>query len=222
NLIAETDTMDETQGKSLIARVFDRVLPTAPDFFGLLAEQSRNVEQTVELLVELMETGSAEVGARIKVEEHRADDVKLANIHTLNEAFSTPIDREDIYRAIVDLDAIVNFCKDTVNEMDALGVAPDQFTLEMSRLLFTGATALRNGFGKLGRMTAEAAEDAEHARKAERKVEKLYRVALAELFKGTDYIQMFKKREIYRHLTNAAERMAHCASTLHDIIVKIA
>ena len=28
-------------GKSLIARVFDRVLPTAPDFFSLLAEQSR-------------------------------------------------------------------------------------------------------------------------------------------------------------------------------------
>ena len=214
--------MDETRGKSLIARVFDRVLPTAPDFYALLAEQSRHVEQTVELLVEFMETGSADVGARIKADEHRADDVKHANIHTLNEAFSTPIDREDIYRAIVDLDAIVNFCKDTVNEMDALGVAPDAFTLEMSKLLSTGATALRNGFGKLGPMTANAAEDAEHARKAERKVEKLYRVALAELFKGTDYIQMFKKREIYRHLTNAAERMAHCAATLHDIVVKMA
>lgn len=209
-------------GKSLIARVFDRVLPTAPDFFSLLAEQSRHVEQTVELLVEFMETGSAEVGARIRQDEHQADDVKNANIHTLNEAFSTPIDREDIYRAIVNLDEVVNFCKDTVNEMDALGVAPDAFTLEMARLLHTGATALRNGYGKLGRMTADAAADAEQARKAERKVDKLYRKALAELFTGTDYIQMFKKREIYRHLTNAAERMAHCAGTLHDIIVKIA
>ena len=32
---------------------------------------------------------------------------------------------------------------------------------------------------------------------------------------------MFKRREIYRHLTNAAERMAHCANTLHDIVVKM-
>ena len=213
--------MDRTQGKSLIARVFDRVLPTAPDFFTLLAEQSRQVEQTVELLVEFMETNSALIGARIQEDEHRADDVKIANIRTLNEAFSTAIDREDIYRAIVNLDDVVNYCKDTVNEMDALGVAPDTFTLEMAKLLLTGATALRNGYGKLGKMSAAAADDAEQARKAGRKVQKLYRVALAELFTGEDYIKMFKKREIYRHLTNAAERMAHCASTLHDIVVKM-
>jgi uncharacterized protein Yka (UPF0111/DUF47 family) len=31
---------------------------------------------------------------------------------------------------------------------------------------------------------------------------------------------MFKRREIYRHLSNAADRMAHCANTLHDIVVK--
>jgi hypothetical protein len=32
---------------------------------------------------------------------------------------------------------------------------------------------------------------------------------------------MFKRREIYRHLTNGAERMAACANTLHDIVVKM-
>jgi hypothetical protein len=32
---------------------------------------------------------------------------------------------------------------------------------------------------------------------------------------------MFKRREIYRHLTNAAHHMAQCANTLHDIVVKI-
>ena len=213
--------MNLNNGKSLIARVFDRVLPTAPDFFASLGEQSRQVERTVELLVEFMETGSADIGAQIQADEQRQDDIKVGNIHILNEAFSTPMDREDIYRAIVNLDEVVNFCKDTVNEMDALGVPPDAFTLEMARLLHTGATALRNGYGKLGRMTADAAEDAEHARKADRRVEKVYREALAELFKGDDYIKMFKTREIYRHLTNAAERMSHCASTLHDIVVKM-
>ena len=54
----------------------------------------------------------------------------------------------------------------------------------MSKQLFTGATALRNGFGKLGRMTAEAAEDAEHARRPSAKVEKLYRAALCRAVHG--------------------------------------
>ncbi|WOP15827.1 DUF47 domain-containing protein [Ottowia sp. SB7-C50] len=213
--------MAHNQGNSLLARLFDRVLPTAPDFFGLLAAQSRAVERTVELLVRFMETGRADISAEIHNDEHAADQVKVANIHTLNEAFSTPIDREDIYRAIVNLDDIVNFCKDTVNEMDALTLQPDGHTLEMSKQLLIGATALRNGFSKLGHNTGDAALDAEGARKATRQVEKLYRVALADLFQGDNYIQMFKKREIYRHLTNAAERMAHCASTLHDIVVKM-
>jgi len=213
--------MSQNQGGKLLERILDRFLPVAPDFFGMLAAQSKAVEHAVELLVEFMETGNAQVGTQIESAEHAADNVKVANIRILNESFSTPIDREDIYRAIVNLDEIVNYSKDAVNEMDALGVSPDHFTLEMARVLLTGATALRNGFAKLGHMTADASQDAEAARKAERHVDKIYRVALANLFQGEDYIQMFKKREIYRHLTNAAERMAHCASTLHDIVVKM-
>jgi hypothetical protein len=91
----------------------------------------------------------------------------------------------------------------------------------MSRFLLIGVQALEAGFGKLAVSPADAATDADAARKAERKVEKLYRKALAQLFTGDDYIAMFKRREIYRHLTNAAERMAHCANTLHDIVVKM-
>ncbi|QDX81732.1 phosphate transport regulator [Denitratisoma sp. DHT3] len=209
--------------KSLLTRLFERFFPRMPDFFVLLHEQSRQVEHTVNLLVRYMESGDdcAEVGQQIRQDEHAADKVKVHNIHTLNEAFSTPIDREDLYRAIVHLDEIVNYCKDTVSEMDALGVKPDAFTLQMAQHLQEGTAALRAGFEKLGKNPAESATDADLARRAERKVEKLYRKALAQLFQGDDYIHMFKRREIYRHLTNAAERMAHCANTLHDIVVKM-
>lgn len=65
------------------------------------------------------------------------------------------------------------------------------------------------------------ASDAGTARRAERRVEKLYRKALVDLFQGEEYINMFKRREIYRHLSNAVDRMAHSANTLHDIIVKM-
>lgn len=214
--------LSRNPGHSLIASVFERVLPKSPDFFHMLARQSRKVAGTVELLVVFMQTSNPEVEAQIHADEHTADDIKVANIHILNEAFSTPIDREDIYRAITNLDEVVNYCKDTVNEMAALGVKPDRFTLEMAQLLLVGANALRDGFAKLGRKNmAAASDDAEVARKAERAIDHLYRDALADLFQGDNYIQMFKKREIYRHLTNAASRMAHCASTLHDIVVKM-
>ena len=34
-------------------------------------------------------------------------------------------------------------------------------------------------------------------------------------------IEIFKKREVYRHLANMADRLAHAGDTLHDIVVKM-
>lgn len=209
------------ESRSILAVIIERVFPKTPDFFEMLMEQSAEVTHSVGHLVEFMETGDMEIGRQVKKDEHEADAIKVRNIHALNEAFSTPIDREDIYRAIMDLDEVVNYCKTTVNEMDVLMVTPDAFMLEMSRLLKEGAESLANGFAKLAKTPAAAAMDADAARKAERRVEKLYRKALPELFQGEDYINMFKRREIYRHIAYAAEHMAACANTLHDIVVKI-
>lgn len=207
--------------RSIVRRVLERIFPSAPDFYSLLASQAQQVEHTVNLLVDFMESPEAAIAKQIKKDEHTADTLKVENIHTLNEAFSTPIDREDIYRAIMALDEVVNYCKTTVNEMDILGVKPDIYTHEMAVCLAEGVRALTAGYHKLGKAPLEAATDADIARKAERRVEKIYRKALAALFQGDDYLNMLKRREIYRHLSNAADRMADCGNTLHDIVVKI-
>ena len=213
--------MSDNARPSIFRRLFERVFPKMPDFFALLTEQCQHVALTTGRLVEFMETGDASVGGLIREDEHEADRVKIRNLHTLNEAFSTPIDREDLYRAIIDLDEIVNYCKTTVSEMEVLGLAPDKHCLEMAMHIKLGTDALAQGYARLAREPAAAAENADAARKAERRVEKNYRRAIAELFVGDDYIHMFKRREIYRHLSNAADRMANCANTLHDIVVKM-
>ena len=207
--------------KTLLARILDRVFPKVPDFFHMLTEQTIMVAKTVNLLVEYMEHGDPKIAERLKQDVHEADLIKMRNLHELNDAFSTPIDREDIYRAIIALDEIVMYCKTTVHEMDVLGVTPDAFMRDISHCIKEGVDALAEGYAKLGTTPATAALNADAARKAERHAEKLYRVALPILFEGSDYINMFKRREIYRHLTNAAENMALCANRLHDIVVKI-
>ncbi|HAF45067.1 MAG TPA: DUF47 domain-containing protein [Gallionellaceae bacterium] len=207
--------------QTLLARILDRVFPKVPDFFHMLSEQNLKVAHTVDLLVEYMEHDGPEVADALKLDVHEADLIKARNLHELNDAFSTPIDREDIYRAIMALDDIVMYCKTTVHEMDVLGVKPDPFLRDISHCLKEGVEALSSGFAKLATTPAAAAHDADAARKAERRAEKQYRIALSTLFEGNDYVSMFKRREIYRHLTNAAHHMAQCANTLHDIVVKI-
>jgi uncharacterized protein Yka (UPF0111/DUF47 family) len=216
--------MDDNQTEAntpIFRRLYERVFPTVADFFGMLAQQSTNAAETTRLLVEFMETGDASVSQKVHDDEHEADRIKAANLSVLSDAFSTPVDREDLFRAITTLDDIVNYCKSTVVEMDMLGLQPDKHSLEIALHIREGAEALAKGFGRLASDPAGAGVDANAARKAERAVEKTYRRAITALFQGDDYLNMFKRREMYRHLSNAADRVADAARALDNIVVKL-
>jgi uncharacterized protein Yka (UPF0111/DUF47 family) len=56
-------------------------------------------------------------------------------------------------------------------------------------------------------------------------VEDVYREAIAALFSGPQDLQhvveMLKLREVYRHLSNAADRGDQAANVICDIVVKM-
>jgi uncharacterized protein Yka (UPF0111/DUF47 family) len=71
-----------------------------------------------------------------------------------------------------------------------------------------------------------AGDHAQRAKALENRVEDVYREALADLFKGPadidHVVMMLKFREVYRHLSNAADRGDEAANVIADIVVKIA
>lgn len=229
------------QSNSVVTRLVDRVFPRMPDFYGLINSQCELVCEAMEVFVDFMETGDKAIGERVRAMEKEGDELKAGNMGILSRAFATPMDREDIYRAIVTIDEILNYAKTTVREVEALEIEPDQYMADMARLLRDGSNALREGYAKLSSQPADADVNAAAARKAERNTEKIYRAALAELFHADDHIdalgqkadkaevdamryviEIFKRREVYRHLSNAADRLEHAGGVLHDIVVQIA
>ena len=246
-----------SEPNSVVSRLINRVFPRMPDFYSLINEQCDLAVEVMSELVAFMSSGNWDKAVLVRKLEKRGDELKARNIDVLNKAFSTPMDREDLYRAIVTVDHVVNYAKTTVREMEVLGVQPDNYTLEMAQLLHQGVVALQRGFRKLSKDPASAEEDADAARKAERNTEKIYRRALADLLDPDHYIKTrndkhsaaiasieglleplgqhsepvalavafvvdtFKQREIYRHLSNAGDRLAHAGEVLHDIVVKI-
>ena len=111
--------------------------------------------------------------------------------------------------------------------------------LELAVLLKEGTYALRSGYSKLSKDPAQAEGDAQ-PRASPSVVLKVYRRALGNLFREEGYvkkledrdtetkvtainlvIEIFKRREVYRHLSNAADRLARAGEVLHDIVVKI-
>lgn len=227
---------------NVVTKLIDRVFPRMPDFYGLMNEQCDLMVSAMDELVNFMRTGDPKTAKLISsVLEKQGDDLKRRNLQYLNSAFATPMDREEIYRAVEGIDHVINYAKTTVREMKTFKVDPDPHTLEIAIYLKEGADALQAGFAKLNSKPEAAEADAAAARKAERQVEKTYRRALAQLFaaesshaklqeKGhataSDTLrcvtEILKRREIYRHMSNAADRLAHTGQTLHDILVKIA
>ena len=227
--------------RSVVARLVDRVLPRMPDFYGLFNKQCDFVATSMGVFVEFLETGDMTLGNRVRELEKEGDELKARQMEILNHAFATPMDREDIYRAIVTIDEILNYAKTTVREIEALKIKPDAHMAEMGRLIRDGCVTLRDGYAKLSTRPMDAEAYAALARKAERNTEKVYRAALAELFDANPYIEglrnnadgaaadamlhvieISKRREVYRHISNAADRLEHAAGVLHDIVVQIA
>jgi uncharacterized protein Yka (UPF0111/DUF47 family) len=112
----------------------------------------------------------------------------------------------------------------------------------MARSILEGTRELLEGYRLLD-AEAEAAEPRSRAaRKSERRVEAAYRDALAELFDTSHLLsdvrrrssgadpkdevlvevvgEVLKRREIYRHLSNAADRVTRAGEILGDIIAK--
>jgi len=205
----------------MITKLIHRVFPKTPDFFYLLHLQCQQVSLTVDNLVLFMSTGDERAGELLKNDEHEADRIRMQSLNQLNQAFSTPMDREDIYRAIAALDRIVTYTKSTYHEMKVLSVDADNASRGMAIELQDGVKALVDGFRLLPTDHNEAVTYAAKARHTERRAEKKYRVAIGELFQGDDYLNMFKHRELYRHLSNATDRVHATANVLQDIIVKL-
>jgi uncharacterized protein Yka (UPF0111/DUF47 family) len=236
------ETIMSASTGNVVTKLVDRLFPRMPDFYGLMNDQCDLLVTTMEDFIDYMRTGSSETGKLIAVVlEKEGDALKRRNLRILNNAFATPMDREEIFRAIEGLDHVINYAKTSVREMEAFDVDPDAYTLEMAIHLKEGAEALQAGFRKIATAPGAAENDAQAARKAERRIEKCYRRALAELFaaeehharlrelgggQGSDALQcvteILKRREVYRHLSNAGDRLAHAGQTLHDIIVEIA
>ena len=229
--------------KNVLIRVAQQMWPRSPNFFELVNEQCDMAVKIMDGLIAYMESADKDRGRHVSKLEKEGEELKRRNLEILNTAFSTPMDREDIYRAIVDVDHVMDYAKTTVREIYMFGVEPDKYTLQMTQHLKEGTTALQKGFRLLREDPIAARAEAQNARKSERNVEKVYRIALTELFDMKSHanairtakndanaeteilvlehvMETLKRRELHRHLSNAADRLARAGNTLHDIIVK--
>ena len=199
--------------------------PRQDNFVRLLIEQAEWTVKGLEALVAYMADGNQASANEVRRCEKEADEVRRILINELNRTFVTPMDREDIFALSRAIDDILDYAYSTVDEMMVLHVTPNPYLQRMVSLLRDAADEVRLAMLRLKDHPGVATDHAQRAKALENRVESVYREAIGALFGGPadpeHIVEMLKLREIYRHLSNAADRGDEAANIINDIVVKM-
>ena len=193
-------------------------------FVELLVHQAEYTVQGMEVLKQYVKEPDDALAERLSQIESEADEVRRILIDELNQTFVTPFDREDIFALSLTVDDMLDYAESTVDELVMLKVPPNPYLERMITLLTDAAMEIYRGVLRLEDHPNVANDHAVRAKALENRVESVYREALADLFKDPkdldDVMEILKLREIYRHLSNAADRGDQAANVIGDIVVK--
>jgi len=193
-------------------------------FHNLIEQQAERTYEGLQLLEKYLVSPSQDLADQLSRKEKEADEVRRILIDELNRTFVTPFDREDIFALSRSIDDVLDYAYTTVNEMAVLNVTPTPYMQRIASLLKDAAYEIYLAMQRLRKHPGVAIDHAQRAKALENRVEAVYREAIADLFNGATDVQhiveMLKKREVYRHLSNAADRGDEAANVISDIVVK--
>lgn len=206
-----------------LAKIFKR---KPNKFLALLLEQTKLTMHGLELLTHYLKKRDSELARQIQETERAADEMRRILIEELMNTFATPFDREDIFSLSRAIDDVLDYANTTVDEMQILDVLPTQPMVQMANLLYEASREFELAIERLQTNHLKVAGDhAQSAKAIENQVEDVYRAALADLFQEPKNLKhmmtILKVREIYRHLSNAADREDEAANIVADIIMKM-
>ncbi len=194
-------------------------------FLQLLIDHATLMVQGFEALHSYVENQNRKHAKTVASIEKQADELRHILIDDLNRTFITPFDREDILALSLAIDDMLDYGNTTVDEMVILDIKSNDYVKKMVALLHESAEKIQLGVIHLADRPRITINHAMEAKSLENQVEELYREALAELFSGPKdlehIVEMLKLREIYRHLSNAADRGDEAANVLSNIVVKM-
>lgn len=193
-------------------------------FYKLIEEQAEITFEGLKRLEKYLKKKSPKLADEISMKEKEADEVRRILIDELNRTFVTPFDREDIFALSRTIDDVLDYANSTVSEMEILDVDPTSFMQRIASLLKDAAYEILLAVQRMKEHPMVAIDHAQRAKALENRVEAVYREAIADLFSGPEdvhhIVEMLKSREVYRHLSNAADRGDEAANVISDVVVK--
>jgi len=210
-------------------RIWDQMFKKGNEFQRLLVEQATLAHEGMKVLYEFLgvssdvqDSGEKRHNMRLKLKktEESGDKARRELINAINSSLVTPLERQDLFSLSNVLDDILDYALNTADEMIIYEVYPDFYLTKMVEKLIRGVSYLEGAVEDLFRNKHISNSSIVKAKSMENEIEETYHEALALLFSGENFKYMFKMREVLRHISNAADRIADAADIMGNIIIK--
>lgn len=199
------------------------LIPREEKYFGLLSHLASRVRDGGALFVKLFQDyqNHAAYAEQIKAIELECDDLSSKITQKLNATFITPIDREDIYLLVTELDDVIDMINDLARRMEMYEVkGPRPDSIEIAGLLGRSTAEIADVFA----LIEQEKNIGDHTRtiaQLEKRADSLYFDAIRGLFKEEkDPIEVIRWMSIYEALENSIDRCKDVAEELEAVMVK--
>ena len=189
-------------------------------YFDLLARQATILSEAARTLARYYDAGDLALAGGIERLEASGDEALRDLIEAIRDSFITPLDRQDLYYLGEAIDDMLDYIESAAVEFKLFGIAATPAMRAMCAALVDGASDIEAAVRAIATDPGQAYARARAASATEDRVEEIYRQAIAELFQGDDVRAMLKVREIYRHLSNSADRADAVGKVIAKIVVK--
>jgi uncharacterized protein Yka (UPF0111/DUF47 family) len=183
---------------------------------SLVLEGARVLTETLDKFENL-----GEYASKIRLIEHKCDEITHSIINLLNETFVTPIDREDIHTLVNSLDDVIDCVDVIINRIDLYKVKKRiEFGPQLAEILLSQAELLAEVVRNLS--------DQKHSfsklitiRNLETEGDIVFRQAITELFENEkDPVELIKKKELLELFEKAVDRCQTVTIVVEAIMIK--
>ena len=194
------------------------------EIMKVLEEQAGNLVKATSVLVETFGNYSTlkENNSVLKDLEHEGDKFTHNLFTIIDKTFVTPLDKEDISELTSTIDQVLDGIYGTSDKLVLFEIQnPSPYMAEFARLLSKASQEIYEAVTKLKKVSHPSLID--HSKKisnCEHEGDKIYRIAIAELFKENNAIEIIKFKEIYETLEGSLDRSRDVADVIEDIALK--
>lgn len=202
------------------------IFPKDPKFF-------KTFEQQADLIVEICKALNQLVNDYGQVDsyvdaindlEHKGDEVFHELMRSLNLAFVTPIDREDIHLIGSTMDDVLDLVQGAATRLQLYKVGAIKPKLvRMAEVTTKCAEILRHGIQRLPDLR-DISDLRKPLHELEREGDQINREAVAELFEQTktveDVVSLIKWKEIIENVEDAIDKFEDVFDVIESVLVK--